>query len=333
MEKTMKEKIVQIKPYRELSKKEYSTIYDMYKIHVILSDEDNKNLFFHVSNEDNRFYIQLTINPKIKLINGFVDQILGFRSDNLRYVADYDIMMKIIEPEDEVYILYTQMFEDTLYKNSDLIAIIPNLKTYFVLFHNGVDHINFDDVYMVSMSWYVIDVVNDSTQYVDKQPNLEKSEKLIELPVFQIFNSSLLRYPYDEYLCLVFLDSDNHIFIPNRKFTMMHMITKKKEFDIFGNESLVKYINYRHNGIILQDKCAIPLFDIHDVPGRTQALEVVNEIMENPYSMDYIKSLLDMAIRGSNEYGITTIKYPIKPHFIKIWKTLNPARLFIPADE
>lgn len=322
----MKEQNVQFKSIGILSEEEKSAVKNMYTIHCILFDRDYRNLYLHVSdrfNPNNRFYIHLAINPKIKLINGFVDQIPGFQSDNMRYDVDYNIMMKMIECDDEEYPLMAHMFEDALYNDSDLFPVIPNLNMYFILF---------DDNTTVSISQYVLDIINYSPQYLDKQEDPKECENLVKLPSFALPYMRLLRSPHNEYLCLAFLDSDKHLFIPNRKFTMMHMITKKKEFDAFENEWLVNYIKCRYNDTALQDNYAIPLFDIHDVPSRTNALEVVNEIMKNPDTMNYIISLFDSAIRSSNESTLITIKYPIKPKIIKIWKTLDPARLIIPAD-
>ena len=315
----MKDKFVDLKSYDILPEEMRSAVKESYQIHMMLLDKNKRNVWFHVSdsiNPNNRFYIQLTIIPNIQQINEFVDNIPGFQSDKMIYEVRYDLKLNFIDSSDASYDFISYIFEDMLYEirngESKNIAIIPNLKTFFIIF---------DDEHTVSISRYILDITCFSPQYILKEGESDNYEAQVQYPEFGFSNTRLLRFPYDEYLCIGFEYSDGWYIFPDRRFDKVFSLSTKKEFDVFENECLIHYLTFRATAEI---ESRIPLYDIHDTVHATQALESLNEAMKNDNTMRYIDGLIQDSIKKSNESLLWEEKGPIKPSIIKIYKTLNP---------
>lgn len=323
----MKESYVKFKSYSilsTLSKEMVSAVKEMYQIHMMLLDRDKRNVWFHVSdrvNPNNRFYIQLTIIPNIKLINGFVDTIPGFRSDKMVYDIQYELKMNFINSTDEEYKLVSLIFEDVLNdesENNPFIPLIPNLKTFFVLSNNDI----------VYLSKYILDITCFSPQYIRKEVESDNYEAQIQYPEFNFANLRLLRSPHEEYLCIGFEYSVGYYVFPNREFDKVFSLSKQQELDIFENEQqTLYYLNFKAN---VKNGSPIHLYDINDISHAMQALKSLKEAMMNMDVMRYIDGLIKESIKKSNEFLLWESGGPIKPRLIKIYKTIDP-RCFIPV--
>ena len=322
----MKEQSVQFKEYGTLPEEMRSAVKEMYQIHMMVFDKDKRNVWLHVSDRINpnaRFYIQLTIIPNVNRINRFIDKIPGFQTDKMIYDVQYELKMSFFYSSDESYVIVSYMFEDTLneIKNgeSDNIAIIPNLRTFFILF---------DDETTVSFSRYILDIACFSPQTIPKEGKSDNDKTQVQYPEFAVSNTRLLRFPYEEYLCIGFEYLDGWYGFPNTRFDKIFSLRKNKEFDVFENECLMFYLTFRANEVI---ETRIPLYDINDTPLATQALESLNAAMKNEDTMKYIEGLIWDSIKKSNESLLWEEKGPIKPCLIKIYKTINPL-WFIPVS-
>lgn len=321
----MKDKFVDLKSYDILPEEMRSAVKEMYQIHMMLLDKDKRNIWFHVSdrvNPNNRFYIHLTIIPNIKLINGFVDTIPGFRSDKMVYDIQYELKMNFIDSVNEEYPLVSLIFEDALNdesENNPFIPLIPNLKTFFVLSN--------DDI--VYLSRYILDIACFSPQYIRKEDESGNYEAQIQYPEFNFNNLRLLRSPHEEYLCIGFEYSVGWYVFPNREFDKVFSLSKHQELDIFENDChILYYLNFKAD---VKNRSPIPLYDINDVSHAMQALKSLKETMMNMDVMMYIDGLIQESIKKSNNSLLWESSGPIKPRLIKIYKTINPL-CFIPAS-
>lgn len=322
----MKEQTVQFKPYGTLPEEMRSAVKEMYQIHMMVFDKDKRNVWLHVSdriNPNDRFYIQLTIIPNVNRINRFIDKIPGFQTDKMIYDVQYELKMNFFYSSDKSYVIVSYMFEDTLneIKNgeSDNIAIIPNLRTFFILFN---------DETTVSFSRYILDIACFSPQTIPKEEKSDNDKTQVQYPVFAVSNARLLRFPYEEYLCIGFEYLDGWYGFPNTRFDKIFSLKKNKEFDVFENECLMFYLTFRANEVI---ETGIPLYDIDDISRAMSALESLNDAMKNEDTMKYVDGLIRDSIRKSNESLLREEKGPIKPCLIKIYKTINPL-WFIPVS-